>query len=84
MLRPYLLRLKNRFGFAAIKRTFYRYQPFGEPLSAVHLTTISRSSNRYYLFTEVLLAVLKPTIVRSYWCPVKGVIIPTQRPQNAK
>ena len=32
--------------FAAISRSFYRYQPFNEPLSAVRLTAISRSANR--------------------------------------
>jgi hypothetical protein len=30
----------------AISRSFYRYQPFGEPLLAVHFTAISRSPNR--------------------------------------
>ena len=36
---------------AAISGMFYRYRPFNLPLSAVHLTAISRSANRYYLFT---------------------------------
>ena len=51
--------------FTSISRSFYRYQPFGEPLSAVHFTAISRSANRYYLFGGVLTAVLCPLIVCS-------------------
>ena len=34
----------------AISSSFYRYQPFAEPLSAVRRAAISRSPNRYYLF----------------------------------
>ena len=37
----------------AISSSFYRYQPFAEPLSAVRRTAISRSLNRYYLFEGV-------------------------------
>jgi hypothetical protein len=35
-------------------RSFCRYLPFGEQLSAVHFTAISRSPNRYYLFGGVI------------------------------
>jgi hypothetical protein len=41
-----------------MSREFYRYQPFGEPLSAVNFIAISRSASRYYLFSEALTTVL--------------------------
>ena len=55
---PSTLSLKNQFELTSIKRSFYRYQPFGEPLLPVHRTAISRSFYRYYLFGEVLLGAL--------------------------
>jgi hypothetical protein len=47
------------------------------PLSDARFTAISGLANRYYLFSGVLSGILKPAMVRSYWYPVKGVIIPT-------